>query len=65
MTVKKALTAAELAQAYDVSISTFLRWIKPVRDQFIIIPGQKLKRIYLPHDVDVIEKHLGPPVNAQ
>ena len=65
MTTKKALTAAQLAQSYDVSLSTFLRWIKPVRDQLIIIQGQKLKRTYLPHDIEVIEKHLGPPVNAQ
>ena len=64
MILKKALTAAQMAAAYDVSLSTFLRWVKPLRDQLVLMPGQKLKRTYLPKDVEIIEKHLGPPVNA-
>ena len=53
----RAMSKTELANAYQVSIKTFSRWIQPFKEEI----GKYLGRAYTPKQVRIIFKLLGHP----
>lgn len=53
----RAMSKTELANAYQVSIKTFSRWIQPFKEEV----GKYLGRAYTPKQVKIIFDLLGTP----
>ncbi|MCB9335818.1 MAG: hypothetical protein H6586_06695 [Flavobacteriales bacterium] len=53
----RAMSKTELANAYQVSIKTFSRWIHPFKEKI----GKYLGRAYTPKQVRTIFELLGNP----
>jgi len=53
----RAMSKTELANAYQVSIKTFSRWIQPFKEEI----GKYLGRAYTPKQVRKIFNLLGEP----
>ncbi len=56
---KKSKTKGQLAEAYGVHPSTFLRWLKKIPES--ILKYNPRNRIFTPKEVEIIIKHLGEP----
>ncbi len=53
----RAMSKTELANAYQVSIKTFSRWVHPFKEEI----GKYLGRAYTPKQVKIIFDLLGQP----
>ena len=53
----RAMSKTELANAYQVSLKTFAKWIKPFKEKI----GDYLGRTYTPKQVRIIFESLGEP----
>ena len=53
----RAMSKTELANAYQVSLKTFAKWITPFKDKI----GDYLGRAYTPKQVGLIFEFLGVP----
>ena len=53
----RAMSKTELANAYQVSLKTFAKWISPFQDKI----GKYLGRAYTPKQVALIFELLGMP----
>lgn len=52
-----AQNKAQLAEAYNVGMKTFKKWIEPFKDEL----GEYRGKAYTPKQVQIIYEHLGTP----